>query len=295
MDPIIIESCAQKAIGLIRPESVQAVITSPPYWALRNYQSADQFGQEKTPDEWADRLVETFAMVRRILRPDGTVWLNVGDTYIQDGGRRKWGDREQFEKPMRLSKGSTGLKLKNLALSPFRLALKLQEDGWIFRQVIIWEKPNAVPESVKDRCTTSHEYIFLMAKSEKYYFDHKAIKEPAIWAGKRERAMAGKFRAKSEPLPGRLPFRAIEDFKNKRSVWTVPTRKSKLKHSAMFPPDLVRPMIQAATRPGDIVLDPFMGSGTTLLVAKELGRQGIGIEINPEFIQLAKSRLRGTP
>jgi len=279
----------------------QTCVTSPPYFGLRDYGHPDQIGLEPTPDEYVAKLVEVFREVRRVLRDDGTLWLNLGDSYARTGGTdrkvsatAKVGSTRNtlIQMSDRTSRATTyGLKDKDLIGIPWRVAFALQADGWYLRQDIIWHKPNPMPESVRDRFTKAHEYIFLLSKSPRYYFDHEAIKEPSVYADcGRPSKRKGEFKAKGEPLPGQLPFRAITETRNRRSVWTVPTRPYKGAHFATFPRALIEPCILAGSRPGDVVLDPFMGSGTTAQVATDLGRQFIGCEINPKYVELHELR-----
>jgi len=279
----------------------QTCVTSPPYFGLRDYGHPDQIGLEPTPDEYVAKLVEVFREVRRVLRDDGTLWLNLGDSYARTGGTdrkvsatAKVGSTRNtlIQMSDRTSRATTyGLKDKDLIGIPWRVAFALQADGWYLRQDVIWHKPNPMPESVRDRFTKAHEYIFLLSKSPRYYFDHEAIKEPSVYADcGRPSKRKGEFKAKGEPLPGQLPFRAITETRNRRSVWTVPTRPYKGAHFATFPPELIEPCILAGSRPGDIVLDPFMGSGTTAQVATYLGRQFIGCELNPKYVELHELR-----
>ena len=279
----------------------QTCVTSPPYFGLRDYGHPDQIGLEPTPDEYVAKLVEVFREVRRVLRDDGTLWLNLGDSYARTGGTdrkvsatAKVGSTRNtlIQMSDRTSRATTyGLKDKDLIGIPWRVAFALQADGWYLRQDVIWHKPNPMPESVRDRFTKAHEYIFLLSKSPRYYFDHEAIKEPSVYADcGRPSKRKGEFKAKGEPLPGQLPFRAITETRNRRSVWTVPTRPYKGAHFATFPRALIEPCILAGSRPGDVVLDPFMGSGTTAQVATDLGRQFIGCEINPKYVELHELR-----
>lgn len=309
----------------IPSESVDCCVTSPPYYGLRDYGKEGQIGQEKTPEEYTEKIVNVFREVRRILKPSGTLWLNLGDSYAGSGrggnlvkntSTLEGGVLGQIEsirgsqKPCGLHESARqskqigrawippppGLRQKNLIGIPWRVAFALQEDGWNLRQDIIWSKPNPMPESVTDRCTKSHEYIFLLSKNKKYYFDSESIKEPAIYGsiGRsqkiRSSAKKGSFTAKGEPLPGQLPFRSIKEYRNKRSVWTVSTKPFKGAHFATFPPDLIRPCILAGSPPEGLVLDPFLGSGTTGLVAIGHNRKFLGIELNPEYALLASRR-----
>lgn len=186
---------------------------------------------------------------------------------------------------------TAGYKPKDLIGIPWMVAFALRADGWYLRQDIIWSKPNPMPESVRDRCTKAHEYVFLLSKSAKYFFNSEAMKEPAVCAGTRPSAAKGSFQAKGEPMPGQLPFRAVTETRNRRSVWSVATRPYKGAHFATFPPDLIQPCIMAGSRPGDIALDCFMGSGTTAEVSIKLGRQYLGCELNPSYATLQQQRI----
>jgi len=250
--------------------SVHCCVTSPPYWGLRDYGHDGQIGLEKTPDAYVARMVEVFREVRRVLRDDGTLWLNLGDSYA----------------------GSTmtaNLKQKDLVGVPWRVAFALQADGWWLRQDIIWHKPNPMPESVRDRCTKAHEYVFLLTKSERYFYDAEAVSEESVG---RERF--GNW-IKGQPCPDRQDNHRQDmtatTTRNRRSVWTVTTKPYSGAHFAVMPPDLVEPCIRAGCPEGGTVLDPFAGSGTTLAVAAELGRNAIGCELNPDYIELAEQRI----
>ena len=366
---------------------VQMCVTSPPYWGLRNYGHPGQFGLEKTPEEYTANMVEVFGLVRELLTDDGTFWLNIGDSYAGSWGdyvaplntkhkgqsETRW-NRPGYEKGNHHSKPPTanlnGLKKKDLVGIPWMVAFALRGDGWYLRQDIIWHKPNPMPESVTDRCTKSHEYIFLMSKSSRYYFDQDAIKEPikdssaarlmqdienqtgservqgktngpmkavaAIdsWHGSSfDRGKTGEMKhtrggmQKAVKFGGnkQCPDTRLQSGKewnpkmagggtsyrnghsgyfdkagnplcglkaNKKSVWTVTTKGYKGAHFATFPPDLIKPCVLAGSRPGDIVLDPFFGSGTTGQVAESLGRQWIGCEINEQYRPLWEERTR---
>jgi len=290
-------------------QSVQMCVTSPPYFGLRDYGHAGQIGLEQTPDAYVAKLVDVFREVKRVLRDDGTLWLNLGDSYARAGG---WSNnngldgvatRQESDRAMSniaadgsaSQKLAQGMKSKDLIGIPWRVAFALQADGWYLRQDIIWHKPNPMPESVRDRCTKAHEYIFLLSKSERYYFDAEAIAEPAQNWGTRDRS---NFRGgtddpllKQHGLAGKK--HEEEPTRNKRSVWTVATKPFKGAHFATFPPDLIDPCILAGSKPGDVVLDPFMGSGTTAQVAIMHGRQYIGCELNPEYKELQDERIAG--
>jgi DNA modification methylase len=292
---------------------VQTCITSPPYYALRDYGIEGQIGLENTPNEYVARLVEVFREVRRVLRNDGTLWLNLGDSYVGYKGEKynqsqHRGTGEYSPVPMCHEIGTphtTGLGAKQLLGIPWRVAFALQGDGWILRSDIIWHKSNAMPESVKDRPTKSHEYLFLLSKSERYYYDYTAILEPQVTTSERHYAKRIKQEHKHVAAFGtdswartKVGFKNMEynpNGRNKRSVWTVSTVGYPGAHFATFPPKLVEPCILAGSRPGDLVLDPFAGAGTTLLVAKQQGRSYLGVELNPEYITLAEKRLSSQP
>lgn len=264
-------------------------VTSPPYWGLRDYGVDGQLGLEPTPEQYVQRMVELFREVRRTLRDDGTLWLNLGDSYAGAMSHRKL--RE------------SGLKPKDLVGIPWMVAFALRADGWHLRSDIIWHKPNPMPESVRDRPTKAHEYIFLLSKSEKYYYNHEAIKEDSKRPGA-QGTFGGQKGREYTPEKGDPNYRGGHDQwgrtmttsekKNKRSVWSVPTRPFKGAHFATFPPDLIEPCILAGCPEGGLVLDPFFGSGTTGMKAAELGRNFTGIELNPEYIEIAKNRINGT-
>lgn len=271
----IINGDCLAVLKTIADKSVDCCVTSPPYFGLRDYNIEGQLGLEDTPSEYVKRMVEVFREIRRVLKDEGTFWLNIGDSYasFRDGknvsdslrksdisvgiGKAKNRSSETFK--------GTAIKHKDIIGIPWRLAFALQEDGWRLRQDIIWSKPNPRPERVKDRCTKSHEYLFLLTKSEHYYFDSEAIAEPSVSGD------------------GGL--------RNKRSVWTVPTKSIKDAHFATFPFDLVEPCVLAGCPEGGTVLDPFFGSGTTGLAADKNNRNYIGIELNPDYIKIANSRL----
>jgi len=250
----------------------------------------NQLGLEETPEAFVAGLVDVFREVKRVLRDDGTLWLNLGDSYF--GSSSQGGKSEKQESNTR-SKKSEYLKPKDLIGIPWKVAFALQADGWYLRQDIIWHKPNPMPESVTDRCTKSHEYIFLLSKSQKYFYDHEAIKEPGQDWGTRDRKKGSAF---VDSTPGRSPQSGgkncdFSEGRNKRSVWTVTTKPYKEAHFATYPPALITPCVLAGSRPGDIVLDPFTGAGTTALVAKENSRRFIGCELNPEYLEIAKNRI----
>lgn len=296
--------CLQR-LREVPDQSVQTCITSPPYFGLRDYGVDGQIGLEPTPEEYVARLVEVFREVRRVLRDDGTLWLNLGDSYARTGGTdrkvsasAKVGSTRNTLEQMsdRTSKAaSLGLKDKDLIGIPWRVAFALQADGWYLRQDIIWHKPNPMPESVRDRCTKAHEYIFLLSKSPRYYFDHEAIKEPADPKNHRKSPGIRRTAPGSTPHGGPASGERTYETRNRRSVWTVATRPYKGAHFATFPPTLIEPCVLAGSRPGDLVLDPFNGSGTTGVVALAQGRRYIGIELNPEYLALTEQRLAAAP
>ena len=287
-------------------QSINTCVTSPPYWGLRDYGVDGQLGLEPTPEEYVANLVEVFREVKRVLRKDGTLWLNLGDSYA-GSGKGAW-DNKEVQKEVyvpdkdspqcKLKKVPQGLKPKDLVGIPWMVAFALRADGWYLRQDIIWHKPNPMPESVKDRCTKSHEYIFLLAKSAQYYYDNEAIKETAKNANKTislgEKSFS-KRQAKGvgvEPSGnGKSDNYTVKEYRNKRSVWTVTTKPFKGAHFAVFPEDLIEPCILAGCPAGGVVLDPFMGSGTTCMVAAMYQRNFIGFELNPEYCKMAEKRI----
>ncbi|MDR5881080.1 site-specific DNA-methyltransferase [Caballeronia sp. LZ032] len=340
---------------------VQTIVTSPPYWGLRDYGVDGQIGHEPTLREFIDTLVDVFELCRKLLADDGTAWVNMGDAYAGSWGaqgrngqmsdRSIISARQITEAQKRVtgtgSRWRTDLKPKDLMGQPWRLAFALQDAGWYLRQDIIWSKPNPMPESVRDRCTKAHEYVFLLSKSEKYFYDAEAVKEQAV-SGLEPRGVGfgfgtdaeerGRERVKRVPSgwdtrdgghremtgrykgPGNKTHRGADayesgdehhrtkaglvdyaskvreaggaDLRNKRSVWTIPTQSFDGAHFATFPEALVEPCVLAGSRPGDVVFDPFFGSGTTGQVAQRLGRRFIGCELNPEYEQLQRDRLR---
>ncbi len=285
-------------------EIVQCVCTSPPYWGLRDYGVNGQLGLEKTPEEYVSRMVEVFREVRRVLKKDGVLWLNLGDSY--SGGKigRTDLDSKLFSQRNKKFNGkqreiTKGFKPKDLVGIPWRVAFALQADGWWLRSDIIWSKPNPMPESVTDRPTKSHEYIFLLTKSAKYYYDADAISEKSEWFEKDARAVNGRTPHKSGKSIQEDSQYAINGVayntngnRNKRSVWSITTQPYSGAHFATFPEEIPTICIKAGSRKGDMVLDPFTGSGTTLEVAKRLDRQYIGIELNEKYVkELIEKRL----
>jgi site-specific DNA-methyltransferase (adenine-specific) len=283
-------------------QSVHTCVTSPPYFGLRDYGMDGQIGLEDTPDAFVSRLVEVFREVRRVLRDDGTLWLNLGDSYAT--GTKA--DRQQSKNPgvganrpeAQNSVGRIGtpegLKTKDLIGIPWRVAFALQADGWYLRQDIIWHKPNPMPESVTDRCTKAHEYVFLLSKSPRYYFDSEAMREPAVYPAGTKGAKGSASRAAEKGVNARPPeYKVYDGFRNRRSVWTVTTKPFKGAHFATFPPDLIEPCILAGCPRDGVVLDPFGGSGTTAGVAIKHGRKAVLCELNPEYAALVPERIRG--
>jgi DNA modification methylase len=305
---ILVGDCLEQ-IKNIESQSVQTCITSPPYWGLRDYGHDGQVGLEETPEEYVAKVVQVFAEVKRVMKDDGTLWLNLGDSYAGSGkGRNGDGGRTVNPNDKQTTSAGTmlgllapsmpdGLKPKDLIGIPWRVAFALQADGWYLRQDIIWAKPNPMPESVKDRCTKSHEYLFLLSKSPKYYYDNEAIKEPAVTTEGRPsgvvRDRVYEYNSKQSLLGqnrgGNITTEPIT--RNKRDVWTVNAKPFKGAHFATMPEALVEPCVLAGSREGDIVLDPFLGSGTVAVVAERHRRNWIGCELNPDYAAIAETRI----
>ena len=297
----IINGDCLEVLKTLDSKSVNCCVTSPPYFGLRNYGVDGQLGLEPTPEEYVKNMVNVFREVKRVLKDDGTLWLNLGDSYANT----KVGNTETKKNPNVVTKSFTkkipdNLKPKDLVGIPWRVALALQQDGWYLRQDIIWHKPNPMPESVTDRCTKSHEYIFLLSKSQKYYYDACAIKEElkessvrrnqSGWNGNQDRDYVGGPQNHMSKYLGSKSAKN-ETHRNKRSVWTVNTKPFKKAHFAVFPEKLIEPCILAGCPKDGIVLDPFIGSGTTGKVARTHHRNFIGIELNKEYIdKIAKER-----
>lgn len=329
----IVQGDCRSTLPALAPESVQCCVTSPPYFGLRDYKVAGQIGLETTPVEYVREIVNVFREVHRVLKNDGVLWLNLGDSYANDG---KWGGhtggkhvKALHGSPVGRNKRYTGLKPKDLIGVPWRVAFALQSDGWYLRSDIIWSKPNPMPESVEDRPTRSHEYIFLLSKSEHYFYDNQAIKEPASLAGierqQRARGVNSKGANGAHAHGPHTILRARQNrsekqrghgrrhdgfndrwdemekkeqcgtLRNKRDVWTVAPANYQGAHFATFPPALIEPCILAGSGPGDVILDPFAGSGTTGQVALELGRRAILCELNPDYFPMIEARTNITP
>lgn len=318
----ILQGDVRETLRALETGSVQTCVTSPPYFGLRDYGVSGQIGLEPTPAEYVEQMVAVFREVRRVLRDDGTLWLNLGDSYTGSASTGGTGKETDYTGKRSLpNKRAEGLKPKDLIGIPWRVAFALQADGWYLRQDIIWHKPNPMPESVRDRCTKSHEYLFLLTKSERYYWDAEAMKEEAVGqnlhdltgpgytapgqtpnTGNRSRRDSFKREAskRAEVIPGQTvgthrPDRPESEYdvftRNRRSVWTVATRPYKGAHFATFPPALIEPCILAGAPFNGLVLDPFTGSGTTAAVALQHGRRFIGCELNPDYIKLAEARI----
>jgi len=281
-------------------EKARCCITSPPYYGLRDYGGEDyQIGLEESPEEYIQKLVLVFREVRNLLTEDGTLWLNIGDSYYNYRPGKGQALVKQTvsankqdlpDKCARRGNKLKGYKEKDLIGIPWMLAFALRADGWYLRQDIIWHKPNPMPESVKDRCTKSHEYLFLLSKNKKYYYDNESIKEPAKDWGTRDRTN-GKYHNKGTGLQPHSGLTKSYRTKNKRSVWSITNKPYKGAHFAVFPKDLIEPCILAGSQVNDIILDPFMGSGTTALVAKSLGRDYIGCELHEDYGKLIQERV----
>ena len=290
----------------IANESIDACITSPPYFGLRDYGMDGQIGNESNPNEYIQRLVDAFREVKRTLKPCGTLWVIIGDSYAgsgKGGGDPSIGNRNLGGSKYPIRNIPCGYKTKDLIGIPWLLAFALRKDGWYLRQDIIWHKPNAMPESVKDRCTRAHEYIFMLSKSARYYYDHETIKEPAVSTNlkkfidsnkNKQRGHSRRHTGFNGQYADQLKKNGAPKTRNRRSVWTIPTKPYAGAHFAVFPFNLIEPCVLACSKPEDTILDPFMGSGTTGIVALLHGRKFIGIDINPKYCQMAKERLEGT-
>ena len=307
-DTVLFGDC-RKTLGTLHAQITTGIaeqprmcVTSPPYYGLRDYGGEEnQIGMEQSPEEYVEEMVKVFRKVRDCLADDGTLWLNIGDSYYNyrsDGNYPQQSvskTRQDLPQstPVRGNK-LKGYKSKDLIGIPWMLAFALRADGWYLRQDIIWNKPNPMPESVKDRCTKSHEYIFLLSKSKNYYYDNEAIKEPAKDWGTRDRSK-GKYHNPGTGLQPHSGLTKSYSKKNKRSVWSVNKKPYKGAHFATYPEELIEPCILAGSEKGDIVLDPFMGSGTTAAVAKKNSRAYIGCELHEEYASLQTARISTIP
>jgi site-specific DNA-methyltransferase (cytosine-N4-specific) len=260
MASFLVHGDSEQMLKRLPGNKFQTCVTSPPYWSLRDYGIEGQIGLENSVDEYISHLVRVFSEVRRTLREDGTLWLNIGDSYTSGGRTWRAADKKNPIRAMGTRPATpAGLKPKDLIGVPWKLAFALQQNGWYLRADIIWNKPNCQPESVKDRPTRSHEYLFLLSKSEHYFYDHRSVRGP--------------------------------NERNLRTVWDIPTKAYAGAHFATFPAEIVRPCLSVATVPGDLVLDPFIGSGTTGIVSLEMQRRFVGIELNPDYLGIARERL----
>lgn len=302
----IINGDSRKVLKSLADGSVNCCVTSPPYFGLRDYGVDGQIGLEASPEKFVEEMVAVFAEVKRVLRNDGTLWLNLGDSYAGSWGARGRGKGTNASRPDLEAKHGTdapnrhgfpslGVKPKDLIGIPWRVAFALQADGWYLRQDIIWHKPNPMPESVTDRCTKSHEYIFMLSKKKNYFYSNDDIREP-IKSGNNgsigvvEKAGGTAFTQDGKPIRSDRQYDTIKGA-NKRSVWTVPTMPYREAHFATFPPDLIEPCILAGCPTGGTVLDPFGGAGTTGLVAARLQRNAVLIELNPAYAAMAEHRI----
>ena len=311
LDTIHTGDCLE-VLRTLPSESIHCCVTSPPYYALRDYGMGGQIGREASPKEYILRLTEVFTEVRRVLRSDGTLWLNISDTYAGKGNQGDFTDPKNPNgrngQTVALNYKVEGCKPKDMIGIPWTLAFSLRDSGWYLRNDIIWMKENPMPESVKDRCARCYEHIFLFSKSRKYFFDYRAISEPIApgTASRLKRGVKGSNKY-GEPIPGQVKQQTINlcrehgeitddminPLRNKRDVWIINTVPFKGGHYAAYPPKLVETCLLAGCPEGGIVLDPFMGSGTTGMVARQLDRHFVGIELNPAFTEMAYRRIGG--
>jgi len=305
----VIEGDCLATLRTLPAGTFQACVTSPPYYGLRDYGVDGQIGLEATPDAYITRMVEVFREVRRVLRDDGTLWLNIGDSYSGGvSGRNDMDDASLARRAAAYGTGRgegagprekakprpvpAGYKPKDLLMIPAMLALALRADGWFLRADIIWHKPNPMPESVTDRPTSAHEHVFLLTKQARYFYDAAAIAEESEYPpGSRDDVKRGGFNGKGSDPKGQAAFRAIRETRNARNVWTIATQPYSGAHFATMPPALAERCIKAGSKAGDHVLDPFGGAGTTGLVADRLGRRATLLELNPEYARLARDRI----
>lgn len=281
-------------------ETVNCVVTSPPYYGLRDYGVRGQAGLEKTPEEYVSNLVLLFREVRRVLSKNGTLWLNIGDSYNANGrvghgtkvGAKQGTNRASANGSDHTRANAPGLKSKDLIGIPWMLAFALRSDGWFLRQDIIWSKPNPMTESVQDRCTKSHEYIFLLSRSANYYFDYRALREPAVGQNHHDQT-GGRYNPPGQVgHTGTRKAEMVDGKRRKRSVWAVPTQPYKGAHFATFPVKLVMPCIEAGCPPDGLVMDPFCGSGTVAEAAERLGRRSLSLDLDPKSKMLGLERVR---
>jgi len=307
---IILNGDSAEMLKTLPAESIHCCVTSPPYYGLRDYGADGQIGREDSPEQYIQRLAAVFREVWRVLRPDGTLWVNISDTYCGTGSKGNHFDpknpKGRTGQQVSINHHAPGCKQKDLIGIPWLLAFALRNDGWYLRNAVIWEKGNAMPESAKDRLTRSYEFVFLLAKSKKYYYDWLAIAEPTaessikrLQGGRGQHKYADGIQGQtaqginSPRAAGAIRTEEIPVFRNKRDVWRINTAPYAGAHFAAFPPKLAQTCILAGCPPGGIVLDPFFGSGTTGLVALQTGRQYIGIDINAEYCRLADERIKG--
>lgn len=288
-------------LSCLPKETVQCVVTSPPYFGLRDYKAEGQIGLEPTPQEYVKQMTDVMMAVRDVMKQDATLWLNLGDSYAGSGKRPTGNFKDHGERHLEHITGRLcyGLKPKDLIGIPWRVAFALQEAGFWLRQDIIWSKVNPMPESVRDRCTKAREYIFLLTKAAKYYYDSEAIAEPSqnagqiVTLGEKSFSYGQAIGAGKRPSGnGNADTYTVTENRNKRSVWTINTKPFKDAHFATFPPELPELCIKAGSAEGDVILDPFAGAGTTLVVAKNLGRRSIGIELNPDYCEIIVNRIK---
>lgn len=295
-DTLILQGDCRAWLREMPSASVDCVVTSPPYLGLRDYGHPDQIGLEDSLDGYTAELVELFRGVKRVLKPTGTVWLNLGDRYARHGGRQqKWGHKHgavtgHWTNPPK------GLKDKDLMGVPWRVAFALQADGWWLRRDIIWEKPNAQPENVRDRPVCSHEYLFLFSQSLTYHYDYLAVREPVVRTGRtsgnvKRKVADGERSRLSTHMGSSIPWEDKDGLRHRRSVWSIPTKAYGGGHFATYPVDLVLPCIRAGCPEGGVVLDPFGGAGTTAVAARQVGRRAALIELNPDYVGMIEARL----
>lgn len=307
LNQILVGDC-RETMRRMPDKSVHLIVTSPPYFGLRDYDNPDQIGLETTPEEFVAAMVEVFREARRVLRDDGNLYLNLGDSYSVKSTynaaqslhtENNWKQAGESRNTACYER-TCGVPAKNLLGIPWRVAFALQADGWILREDIVWRKPNAMPESAKDRCTRQHEFLFHFTKSPRYFYDHEAIKEDAVtkhrskWTdggSEKQRGHSRRHAGFNGRYAERIAKEGAPTKRNKRSVWDIATKPFKEAHFATYPPELIEPCILAGSPRGGVVLDPFFGAGTTGLVAKRHGRSYIGCELNPDYVAIARRRI----